>query len=479
MGNYQFIENLNNSSISGNFASLEKFRDFFSNYMESKNLVFSLFKGVDNNQTIVRTELELKTEVSPLDWLAGQDSKSKIYWQGRDGIFEVAGVGETDLVQGKEIDFNRFFTLFHPDTSNKSHLKYYGGLRFNPAHSAGTEWDIFGTFRFVLPKYELYRNGERHFFACNLQIKRNSSWEDTRNELRECLERVKFTHIPPNWPLLQPLERKDLPQYSQWQKNIEKVLNHLNVSAMEKVVLARRTSFIFSEPPDPLSLMAFLRDRSQKTFNFCFQPENSNAFVGVSPELLYRRKGSLLQSEAVAGTRTRGKFFKEDLKNEKELLNSDKDLWEHQLVCNHVRGTMDVLCDSVKEDRGTRILKLEHVQHLYTRYYGKLNSGVFDKDILNSLHPTPAVGGHPCRSSLPIISELEHFDRGWYGGPVGWIAGDSAEFAVAIRSGLISGNTIDLYSGAGIVKGSVANAEWKELEAKIKKYLKIWTKPCP
>ncbi len=44
---------------------------------------------------------------------------------------------------------------------------------------------------------------------------------------------------------------------------------------------------------------------------------------------------------------------------------------------------------------------------------------------------------------------------------------DASEFAVGIRSGLVRGRTLDLYSGAGIVAGSVPDEEWAEIENKI------------
>ena len=86
--------------------------------------------------------------------------------------------------------------------------------------------------------------------------------------------------------------------------------------------------------------------------------------------------------------------------------------------------------------------------------------------MLRALHPTPAVGGYPKEGALEEIRSAEPFDRGWYAGPVGWIGAD-AEFAVGIRSGLVRGNRLALFSGAGIVEGSVPEAEWAEIEQKI------------
>jgi menaquinone-specific isochorismate synthase len=51
---------------------------------------------------------------------------------------------------------------------------------------------------------------------------------------------------------------------------------------------------------------------------------------------------------------------------------------------------------------------------------------------------------------------------------------DNTEFAVAIRSALVRENIINLYAGAGIVEGSVAENEWQELENKICGYINLF-----
>ncbi|HCW75325.1 MAG TPA: isochorismate synthase MenF, partial [Candidatus Marinimicrobia bacterium] len=74
-------------------------------------------------------------------------------------------------------------------------------------------------------------------------------------------------------------------------------------------------------------------------------------------------------------------------------------------------------------------------------------------------------------AALGAIKKYEPFCRGWFGGPVGWIQGNQAEFAVGIRSALcIAQNQINLYAGVGIVAGSEANAEWAEMNQK----LRVW-----
>jgi menaquinone-specific isochorismate synthase len=99
---------------------------------------------------------------------------------------------------------------------------------------------------------------------------------------------------------------------------------------------------------------------------------------------------------------------------------------------------------------------------------------VTDAEVLRALHPTPAVGGYPGVEALEEIRALEPFDRGWYAGPVGWIGADAAEFAVGIRSGLVRGNTLALFSGAGIVAGSAPEGEWAEIEQKIGDFTRMF-----
>ena len=84
-----------------------------------------------------------------------------------------------------------------------------------------------------------------------------------------------------------------------------------------------------------------------------------------------------------------------------------------------------------------------------------------------SLHPSAAVGGTPTKVAVEMIAELEGMDRGRYAGPVGWMDADGdGEWGIALRSGLISGNTVRLYAGCGIVADSDPEAELAETQGK-------------
>lgn len=91
---------------------------------------------------------------------------------------------------------------------------------------------------------------------------------------------------------------------------------------------------------------------------------------------------------------------------------------------------------------------------------------------MESLHPTPAVGGVPYQEARDTISKSESQSRGWYSGPVGWLdPRGNGQFAVALRAALTVGHDTRLYAGSGIVANSRSSKEWEETEWKFRPFL--------
>jgi menaquinone-specific isochorismate synthase len=89
-------------------------------------------------------------------------------------------------------------------------------------------------------------------------------------------------------------------------------------------------------------------------------------------------------------------------------------------------------------------------------------------EVAARLHPTAAVGGTPTDAAIELIRRLEHMDRGRYAGPVGWMrASGDGEFAIALRCAELSGARARLFAGAGIVAGSLPEAELEETRIKL------------
>ncbi len=419
----------------------------------------------------------LLDRVLPLDWLSGVPGALRFYGSTRDRTqsLEVGGLGIADeAVWNAPVAFDDVLRRLH-DTLNVSSngLRYYGGFRFAGAGAPDSDWSLFGVSRFVVPRFEL-RTGPAgsqlsfHFKAAEMASGLMAEWVERLGAMTFDAREWEDI-IPP------PLSRADAPDRAGWERNVLTALDDFETGALEKIVLARKATFGFGGHLDPITLMHRLKSATPECFHFCYMPTSELAFVGASPERLYRREGRQVETEAVAGTRMRASEPAEDERLGRLLLQSEKDQREHAFVREGIRETLQPLCETFAMDESPSLLKLARGQHLYTAVQGRLREGVGDADILAALHPTPALGGSPTAKALERITALEPFDRGWYAAPVGWVSRDAAEFAVAIRSGLVQPERLSLFSGAGIVRGSTPDNEWEEIELKIRDFIKVLT----
>jgi len=407
-------------------------------------------------------------------WLSSQTAPAQVYWGSRDGGFEMAGVGVADVLTAGSRDATDpvLAAVARALKAGDEELRYYGGLRFYEPHPTDGLWRSFPACRFVLPRFELVREAGRTRLVCNLRPQGGE--EEIQSALAQ-LEALQFTPATPEQPLRKPTGRDDCPDRAGWARNVSAALADLQDEALGKIVLARRSLLEFDAPPHAAALLRRLKDVTPECFHFGFQTSPSEAFVGASPERLYRRRGRTLETEAVAGTRPRSGDEQADAELGAELLHSDKDRREHEFVREAIRATLEPVCRTLHGDAEMSLLKLARGQHLFTGFQGELREGLSDADLLGLLHPTPAVGGCPTDEAVCRIRQWEGFDRGWYAAPVGWLGRDAAEFAVAIRSALVRKDSLALFAGAGIVTGSTAGGEWDEIEHKIGDFIRILT----
>jgi len=426
----------------------------------------------EGTNTVERVSIPLGIDVSPLEWIRAQDLEEAVYWAGRDSDRTVAAVGAARVLRSTDIpvDYGRLQRRLAPRLSAlPADARYYGGLRFD-ASQAGTpaapdrSWDAFGTYRFILPRFELLIEGETTALACNLVFPQDSGQKDA---LASAVRSLSFPEGDSSDLLPAALDRTDSPSRTEWNRMVRWALDTINDGALDKVVLARRIALGFGAELDPFRLLRHLRLAAPNSFHFGVRPAEGPAFVGASPERLVCRYGDRIRSEAVAGTRPRGETPEADEVLREELLRSPKERREHAFVQEAICSNLETLCVGVQTPDPPSDLTLTRSRHLHAPITGTLRPDTSTIDLIQTLHPTPAVGGVPTEVALEAIRSREPFDRGWYAGPIGWIGPQSADFAVAIRSGLVDDTRTALFSGAGIVEGSVAEREWEEVEQKI------------
>ncbi len=416
---------------------------------------------------IIIHRIEQEMDFKDVEELLNDSSgRLNLYWTSRDEPFRLIGFGQVHrLLANKAEEYPSLFSEMDSILSrSEARIKYFGGMRFDPAGPVSQEWKHFASAHFFIPQIEVIRENDSTKLALNY-----SSGQQAKKVLENLDDLIsRLTPRAESKKDLKPklINRLDVPDYERWNKNILAALDSMNRDDFQKIVLARKTILKFSERPDPAALLNQLIKNSENAFHFYFKFNNDIAFLGATPELLFGLWNQIVYSEAVAGTRPRGVSAKEDEFLARELQEDEKEIREHRWVSDQVFQSLNEICREVKSLEMESVIKLKNVQHLCSRYSGQIRNNATMLKIIEALHPTPAVGGHPREKTWQKIFQLERFDRGWYAGPVGWIGKDSAEMSVAIRSVLVNDREVNIYAGAGIVPGSDPEKEWNEIERK-------------
>ena len=246
--------------------------------------------------------------------------------------------------------------------------------------------------------------------------------------------------------------------------------------AITKAVIAREIRVTSSIPIDVHAVLLRLRATFARSYRYSI-----NGFIGASPELLVEIKGDRIRSHPLAGTTPRTGDPKTDDELARKLIASMKDQVEHRVVIDVIHEMLLPWCSYLDWEPEPSVLQVANVQHLGTLIEGHLSAvRPSVMEIVRTLSPTPALGGHPRDAALALIADVEELDRGPYGGAVGWVDGSgNGTWAVAIRCAELSDDrlTARLIAGGGIVAASDPDAELAETQAKFQAMLSAIVRP--
>ena len=390
-------------------------------------------------------DVTLSDDFDPLAWLACQHLYPQFYWQQRDGDDEVAALGA--VRQFSALADAQAFLNTWPQASS---LRVWGLNAFDPAEG----------FLF-LSRLEWRRKGGEACLWLHLY-----SETSLRDDARKAAAFLK--QILPAKPLLslhlQCLSEHHQPGQDEWHALIGKATVAIGRGEMEKVVLARATDLHFSSQVSPAGFMAASRRVNFNCYHFLMVFDAHSAFLGSSPERLWRRIDTALRTEALAGTVANHVEDYQAWSLGQWLLKDDKNQRENMLV-------VEDICQRLKQKAGVldvlpaQVVRLRKVQHLRRCIWTELLKAD-DAVCLEQLQPTAAVAGLPRELAKSFINDFEPFRREWYAGSAGYLSRHQTEFCVALRSAKIIDATVRLYAGAGIVAGSDAAQEWQEIENK-------------
>ena len=252
------------------------------------------------------------------------------------------------------------------------------------------------------------------------------------------------------------------------------VRDRVRAGEFNKVVLARELVLRTDEPIDTAGVLRRLQQNFGAAAIFGVE-----GFVGASPELLVSRTEDVVRAHPLAGTAPRSSDPAVDSRLSAGLVASTKDQIEHRITIDWLLDNLLQYCSYVDAEPEPTIISLANVHHLGTRVEGRLSAPAASVlELVAALHPTPALGGDPQTEALAVIEAHEPGQRGFYGGPTGWVdSAGNGEFAVAIRSGQITGTEARLWAGVGVVADSDPEAELAETRSKFQAMLGALVRP--
>ena len=250
----------------------------------------------------------------------------------------------------------------------------------------------------------------------------------------------------------------------------------VRAAELTKAVIARPIRVQASEP---VSVHAVLR-RLKATFSSSYR-FSIDGFIGASPELLVEVDGATVRSHPLAGTTPRTGDVDNAARLAAALQASAKNQIEHRVVIDDVHDRLLPHVSYLDWEPEPSIVTVANVQHLGTRMEGMRSQPTPSVvELVRLLCPTPALGGHPRDAAIELIERVEGFERGRYGGAVGWVdARGDGQWAVAIRCAEFSADRCSarLVAGGGIVADSEPRAELAETQAKFQAMLSALIRP--
>jgi isochorismate synthase len=258
-----------------------------------------------------------------------------------------------------------------------------------------------------------------------------------------------------------PEKEYDLPNESDrnnFENLVAKGIQAIENNEFKKVVLSRKETVDILDF-DLVGTFEKLVQLYPSTFVYCFFHPKVGMWLGATPEQLLKSKDSVFETIALAGTQ------KDTGSN--EVFWHKKEEEEQQFVTDYIVEILSEVAADVLVSKPYSV-KAGSIWHIKTDISGVLNSDFGLQQVIQLLHPTPAVCGLPKQQSKAFIVENEHYDRTFYTGFLGELNSSfatdsvSSNLFVNLRCMEICDTQANLFMGCGITKDSIPEKEWEE-----------------
>lgn len=392
------------------------------------------------------------------DGLEGLRSRSTVSWEHAASGVRLFGIGAAARFGASrgapgdipEPAFDNLSLIADDGIEPQATPRLFGGFQFDPAQELRDDrWDAMGAWQFVLPQAII-------------------AWGEEGPTGSVCIVSGQYEE-----PIAGGL-RSPRPTLGggldtdAWQAAVGAAVAEIHHNRYAKTVLARQRHIKLGPGWSREQTVTALAGRYPGCFVFQFDAPGAT-WLGASPERLVSLANGVARADSLAGSCRRGATPEEDDILAQQLLADPKERDEHAFVVRAISQSLAPHTLLLEHPAEPVVMKLANIQHLHTPVTATVQPGTTILDLVRAMHPTPAVGGWPRAAALDAIRRLEQMDRGWYAAPIGWLDFDgNGEFAVGLRSALITAGEATLFAGAGIVEESDPQREVAEIGLKFK-----------
>ena len=248
-------------------------------------------------------------------------------------------------------------------------------------------------------------------------------------------------------------------------KLVEKSLQRIYKEDFKKVVISRKETIELQQFTMMQTFKKMLHNYTN-AFVYCWFHPKVGLWFGATPETLLYIDKNKFTTMSLAGTQV--------YKGENNVVWGGKELEEQQLVTDFIANQLKTITSNLNIDK-TETVKAGNLLHLKTKVTGNLLPDSNLKDLIRSLHPTPAVCGLPREITKAFIIKNENYSRSFYTGFLGELNQSKTKTAlfVNLRCMSVKDNKASIYVGGGITKDSEPEKEWLETVSKSKTMSRI------
>jgi isochorismate synthase len=261
---------------------------------------------------------------------------------------------------------------------------------------------------------------------------------------------------------------EDVSEKINFEDLVSKAIHEIKLGSCQKIVVSRKEEVIIDTFDVETSFKKML-SLYPTAFKYCMYHPKIGLWIGATPEQLLQVNENEIKTVALAGTKVIGNELDWEIKEQQE----------QQFVTDFILENIKPFVSNTTISKPYTVTA-GNIQHIKTDISAKTDKFSSLKDIIDVLHPTPAVCGFPKNIALDFILKNENYQRSFYTGYLGELnycfesnEHLTSDLFVNLRCMQIKDTKATIFVGCGITKDSNPEKEYLETKNKSETMKKI------